>query len=93
MDQRRNNTRCTFVGTKKKTSIVRNMVDGEDIPDLHLQITSLQIQMPRSALAKQIGKVGEGHKRVKNAQHDLSVPINYVAASGKPFRAHQWGTG
>ena len=54
------NTRWAFTGTKKKTSTVRNVVDGEDIPDLQLQITSQRIQMTRSMLAKQRDEVGEG---------------------------------
>ena len=63
------------------------------IPDLQLQITSWRTQMTRSAPARQSGDVGEGQKRVVNAQHGLSVPINNVAAGGKPFKARQWGTG
>ena len=36
---------------------------------------------------------GKDRKEFVNAQHGLSVPINNVAAGGKPFRACQWGIG
>ena len=59
------------------------MVNGDDIPDLQLHITSWRKQMPRSAPARQSGDVGEGQKRAVNAQHGLSVPIDNVASSWK----------
>ena len=43
---------------KKKTSTVRNMVDGEDIFDLQFQMTSQRTQITRSTLAKVMDKVG-----------------------------------
>ena len=92
MDQNTRNTRGALAGTKKKTTTVRDVVDGDDIPDLQLQITSWRTQMTRSAPAKQSGDVGEGQRRVVTAQHGLSVPIDNVAAGGKPFKARQWGT-
>ena len=92
MGQNTRNTRWALAGTKKETSIVRDVVDGDDIPDLQLQITPWRTQMTRSVPAKQSGDVGEGQRRVVTAQHDLSVPIVNVAAGVKPFRARQWGT-
>ena len=47
-------------GTKKKTTTVRDVVDGGDIPDLQLQITLWRTQMTRSAPAKPSGNIGEG---------------------------------
>ena len=35
---------------------------------------------------------GKDSRRVVTAQHGLSVPIDNVAAGGKPFKARQWGT-
>ena len=61
------NTRWAFAGTKKKTFMVRHMVDGDDIPNLQLQITSWRTLMTRSAPARQSGDVGEAQKRVVNA--------------------------
>ena len=40
VDQKKRNTRGAAVDTKKKTSTVRNVVDGKDIFDLRCQITS-----------------------------------------------------
>ena len=51
-------TRWTVAGMKKKTSTVRNMVDGEDIFDLQFQRTSQRTQITRSTLAKVMDKVG-----------------------------------
>ena len=86
VDQNMRNNQGAFAGTKKKTSTVRNVVNGDNIPDLQLQKTSWHTQITRSALARQSGIVGEGQKRVVNAQHGLSMPIDNVAAGGKPFR-------
>ena len=60
MDQNMRNTCGALAGTKKKTTTVRDVVDGDDIPDLQLQITSWRTQMTRSAPVKQSGDVGEG---------------------------------
>ena len=60
MDQNMRNTRGALAGTKKKTTMVRDVVDGDDIPGLQLQIMSWRTQITRSALAKQSGNVGEG---------------------------------
>ena len=91
MDQNTRNMRGALAGTKKKTTTVCDVVDGNDISDLQLQITLWRTQMTRSGPAKQSGDVREGQRRVVTAQHGLSVPIDNVAAGGKPFKARQWG--
>ena len=52
-DQNMRNTWWAFAGTKKKKSMVRDVVDGDDIPDLQLQIISWRTQMTRYVPARQ----------------------------------------
>ena len=58
VDQKKRNTRGAVAGTKKKTSTVRDVIDGKDIFDLRFQITSQRTQMTRSTLAKVMDEVG-----------------------------------
>ena len=58
MDQKKMNTRWAIAGSKNKTSMVRDVVHGEDIFDLRFHITSQRTQMTRSTLAKVMDEVG-----------------------------------